>query len=266
MSVECGRWSVEFKSVFAVANDLIIAEGDTFQLHTQHSKLHTEKRCALKKKNSNAAVGWFGFMDLLFSLPFWIVSGIFLSRLFDYPSYDALSLAVLAGFGVLVLFLAMFVSRCFKRISVDETGVTEYSVLGRRRIRWQDTREIGLLIRRGKHGWSIHQKNWRENAAIYLSSRPLMDAERVGLRSPHRVHIEFPYCSDLRPANDRDRRIHAAMVQFAPAELPLPFHERLELLHPVYVVLAENADGALSETPGEIPDPAEVYYRLLNED
>ena len=150
--------------------------------------------------------------------------------------------------------------------TVDETGVTEYSVLGRRRIRWQDTREIGLLIRRGKHGWSIHQKNWRENAAIYLSSRPLMDAERVGLRSPHRVHIEFPYCSDLRPANDRDRRIHAAMVQFAPAELPLPFHERLELLHPVYVVLAENADGALSETPGEIPDPAEVYYRLLNED
>ena len=150
-------------------------------------------------------------------------------------------------------------------ISVNDTGIREWRLFRHKRMTWQEVREAGLYCYPSRFGYPGYPELWRESACLYFSDRPLMDAERVGYRS-YKNCISFPYCSTFNPSSRKDRRLREAIVAYYPGALPFPFHAMTQYVWPVYVIRTENTDGSFTETNGAIPDPAEVYSRIFNED
>ena len=217
----------------------------------------------LKKTDEEMVRGWYGVPFLLLAVPPLVLAGYTFGRIGAFLSEPFWKLLVVAAVGMIFLLAAISFLRGVACIRIDPHEVAEWSLFRRRRIRWEDVREIGLACAPNRGGYGQHPEQWRGQAFVYVSPLPLTDAERVG-HADCKVWIAFPYCNELLPANARDQRIRDAMVRCYPGSLPAAFHGLRQIVYPAYVVRSEQPDGTFAETSGEIPNPDEVYYSLRN--
>ena len=204
-------------------------------------------------------IGLFGLIFTCASIAAVVILAIWIATALPAPGSFLPPLIMILGMFVFGVWLL----RWFRIITIREDGISLWRPFSKTvRVRWDDVREIGvgceLPARLKLH---LDTTTWRDNAAVYVSSRMLTDEERMRLAHVGRNCISFPYLDQFAPRSGRASRCRAALAQCYPGMLPVG----IRTLQPEkgfpfsYVLRNDPTDGVAEETLHFIETPEDYW-------